>query len=137
MRIGTVVGALAFGGLVVVGAVTSADAAIKRVAKSGVVTEVGKSSYYAPRTCMGAAPPSIRVVTPPQHGVVSVTTGQDVLHVEGNCAGKPVTASFIFYRSDKGYHGPDGFAVEIDSEAYATRRIGTHTVGRVYEIDVK
>jgi hypothetical protein len=75
----------------------------------------------------------MNVVGKPAHGVliphvINHTIANSRFGPVGYCAGKPIKALQIDYRSDMGYRGSDSFTIDITFGFEGRRDIDTYTV---------
>ena len=79
---------------------------------AGVATQLG---YFATgkKDCSSAAPPSIRVITPPKHGLLTIRRGTMTTNKIPNCPNLQTPANVIFYTGTAGYAGPDEIVYEV------------------------
>ncbi len=81
---------------------------------AGVATRIG---YYASakKDCAPAPLPTIRVLKPPKHGVLSIRAGAVVTNQRANCPNLKTPAQVLFYQGNADYQGADELAYEVTS----------------------
>jgi hypothetical protein len=110
--------AIAAGLLPVVLGADFADAnMISRTARSGQPTRIAAYHSWDPASCVSLAA-TMNVTTKPAHGVLTarivphtITTSR--FGTVRNCAGKPIKALAIEYRSTPGFRGADSFMIDV------------------------
>ncbi len=79
---------------------------------AGASTQIG---YYgsAKKGCAPAPAPTLRVVKPPKHGVLSVKSGTVTTSRIANCPNLRTPAQVVFYQGNGDYQGADEVAYEV------------------------
>ncbi|MHB8273042.1 hypothetical protein [Bradyrhizobium sp.] len=103
-----------------------------RVAASGQPKRVAAYHSWDPHNCTSLSA-KMNLVSKPSHGVLiprvvphTITTSR--FGSVGNCAGKPIKALQIEYKSVSGYHGTDTFTIDVTFGWEGRRDIDTYTV---------
>ena len=90
-----------------------ADATTKAVKlKSGVAEIVDGASLTNISTCTSGGLPTVRILTPPQHGVVEVKKIEHKIGKGRLCEGMKIKGNYVIYRSNPGYRGTDTLVVD-------------------------
>ena len=81
-------------------------------AVAGAATQL---DYFATgkKDCSSAPPPSIRVITPPKHGLLTIRRGTVTTNKIPNCPNLQTPANVVFYTGTAGYVGPDEIVYEV------------------------
>ena len=81
---------------------------------AGALTRIG---YFASakKDCAPAPLPTIRVLKPPKHGVLSIRAGAVVTNQVANCPNLKTPAQVLFYLGNADYRGADELAYEVTS----------------------
>jgi len=91
--------------------------AIERSVKGKAATDINAGIFASVRkNCTAAAPPSIRLVSPPAHGKVTVKQAKvraTNLKPLKHCLGVELPAFVAIYRSGRDFVGQDVFTLEI------------------------
>lgn len=122
--------------LVVVAVVLGTDvlsaARVSRTARSGQPTRIAAYHSWDPDSCVSLAA-SMNVINKPAHGVLTarivphtITTSR--FGTVRNCAGKPIKALAIDYRSKPGFKGTDTFVIDVVFGWQGRRDTDTYTV---------
>lgn len=79
---------------------------------SGVTSQL---NFFATgkKDCTSAPPPSIKVITSPKHGLLTIRRGTMTTNKIPYCPSLKIQANVIFYTSNAGYTGPDEIVYEI------------------------
>ena len=79
---------------------------------AGVVSQI---DYFATgkKDCTSASPPSIKVLTPPKHGLLTIRRGTMTTNKIPNCPNLQTPANVVFYTGNAGYAGPDEIVYEV------------------------
>jgi hypothetical protein len=75
--------------------------------------------------CTSGQLPTVRVVTPPKHGELSVRSGKLKAGRISRCPKLEATAQGIFYKASPSYKGADEVSYEVKS---ASGKVESHTV---------
>jgi len=73
--------------------------------------------YGAKLDCTSYMPVDVKIAPPPKHGTIELPTEEFVMqgwadsNPRAKCNGKNATGTYIKYKSDDGYKGPDAFTV--------------------------
>jgi hypothetical protein len=83
---------------------------------AGVAARIG---YYASATkdCAPAPLPTIRVIKPPKHGLLSIRAGAVTTNQVANCPNLKTPAQVVFYQGNPEYQGADELAYEVTSSS--------------------
>ncbi len=83
-------------------------------AVAGTAAQIG---YYASakKDCAPAPLPTIRVLTPPKHGILSIRRGTVTTNRVANCPSLQTPAQVVFYQGNADYQGADELAYEVTS----------------------
>jgi hypothetical protein len=105
---------------------------ISRTATSGQPKRVAAYHSWDPDNCTSLSA-KMNVVSKPTHGVliprvVSHTITTSRFGTVRNCAGKPIKALQIEYKSAPGYHGTDTFTIDVIFGWEGRRDTDTYTV---------
>lgn len=103
-----------------------------RTATSGQPKRIAAYHSWEPDSCSSLSA-KINVVSKPAHGVliprvVSHTITTSRFGTVRNCAGKPIKALQIEYKSVAGYRGTDTFTIDVTFGWEGRRDIDTYTV---------
>jgi hypothetical protein len=81
---------------------------------AGTATQIG---YYASakKDCAPAPLPTIRVLTLPKHGTLSIRRGTVTTNRVANCPSLQTPAQVVFYQGNADYQGADEVAYEVTS----------------------
>ena len=96
--------------------------------------------YFATgkKDCSAAPPPSIRVISPPKHGLLTIRRGTMTTNKIPNCPSLQTPANVVFYTGNAGYKGPDAVIYEItDAKGEVAVYNITLTVEEGHKPDVK
>jgi hypothetical protein len=79
---------------------------------AGVASQL---DYFATgkKDCSPAAPPTVRVITPPKHGLLTIRRGTVTTNKIQNCPNLQTPVNVIFYTGNAGYAGPDEVVYEV------------------------
>jgi hypothetical protein len=91
---------------------------------AGVSTRIGYSASAA-KNCAPAPLPTIRVIKPPKHGVLSIRTGAVITNQVANCPNLKTPAQVMFYQGGADYQGADELAYEVTS---ANGEVGVYNI---------
>jgi hypothetical protein len=79
---------------------------------AGVASQL---DYFATakKDCSAAAPPTVRVITAPKHGLLTIRRGTVTTNKIENCPNLQTPVNVIFYTGNPGYVGPDEVVYEV------------------------
>lgn len=120
-------------GLSLTSAIDDAEAnSFSRTAASGQPQRIAAYHSWDPQTCTSLSA-NMNIVVKPSHGVLiprvvphTITTSR--FGSVGSCAGKPIKALQIEYRSTPGYRGTDTFAIDVIFGFQGRRDTDTYTM---------
>ncbi len=102
-------------------AISACPAAFAQSANYASVEAVAGSTrqigYYATasKECAPVPPPTVRVVTPPKHGILSIRRGAVTTSQIANCPNLRTPAQVAFYLGNADYAGADEVSYEVTS----------------------
>ena len=96
----------------------SSHVAAQTLNVKSVETTAGVTSqlvYYASgnKDCLSSPPPSIRVITAPKQGMLTIKRGALTTNKVPGCPGLQTPANVIFYTGNTGYTGDDEIVYEV------------------------
>jgi hypothetical protein len=125
--------AILFGCICQLSVVNNAGAdSFSRTATSGQPKRVAAYHSWDPITCASLAA-KVNVVSKPAHGTLTPRVVPHTITVSRygtvqHCAGTPIKALQIEYKSARGYHGIDTFTLEVTFGWEGRRATDTYTV---------
>jgi hypothetical protein len=114
-QIRTLLVSLAASGLVATAALAQSANYSSVEAVAGKPVQLG---YYASahKNCTAAEAPTVRVLTPPQHGTLSIRKAVLSTNKVAGCPGLKTPTQVAFYQAGEGYVGPDKVSFEVTAE---------------------
>jgi hypothetical protein len=99
-------------------ALSASPALTQSVNYKGAETVAGVASqldYFATakKDCSPTPPPSIKVITPPKHGLLTIRRGTVTTNKIPNCPNLQTPVNVIFYTGNAGYAGADEIVYEV------------------------